>query len=665
MASNKKTAPYGTWPGEITETDIASKSLRFGTVKSEGAILYWVEQRASEGGRGVIMQWSEADGLCERLEKPHSARSKVHEYGGGDFCVHHGEIYYVNAVDQQIYHLSKDGEAEKITNASGHRFADLVFDEKNNRLIAVSERHETQKQGQKKKQKQAEKLVDAKEAESEKAAHPLPQNMLVQIGLTGEEKGGFQILEDKADFYASPRISPDGSKLAFLSWSLPDMPWQSAQLKLASLNQATFSADTLNTNAASKKSAAFSPYWSAAGELYFIEDINTRGQLMKGTTTTSLVSPQDDQLDALMPQWVFGLEAITITTNGELFLTGYKNGACQLHKISENRGVIELTTPARSINMLTTVETSKGQQLAAITTTDKMAATICLIDIDTGSLTPIRPETPAVYAPSTLSIGQLKSFTSEGAKTFGIYYPPSNSAYHAAGDEAPPTILTVHGGPTAMADRGLKLNTQYWTSRGYAIFDVDYAGSSGYGRAYRERLDGRWGQRDVKDLIAAAEYLIDEKLADPEKLIIQGGSAGGYTCLMALVESNLFKCASVNYPVTDLSQLLEITHKFELGYTYSLTGTTEATAKTSLAERSVLKRVKEITAPVIFFQGLEDKVVPPSQPKAIYEGLKARGIKTSLHEFIGEGHGFRKADTITTRLQKELAFYQQVLNLNT
>jgi dipeptidyl aminopeptidase/acylaminoacyl peptidase len=293
-----------------------------------------------------------------------------------------------------------------------------------------------------------------------------------------------------------------------------------------------------------------------------------------------------------------------------------------------------------------------------------MPATICLINKVTGSLTPIRPKTPQSFKSGTISRGRLLKFKSVGQDCYGLYYPPSHSEYKGPEGALPPAILTVHGGPTGMADRGLKLATQFWTNRGYAVFDVDYSGSTGYGRAYRERLNGGWGQRDVEDLIAAAEYLVKEQLCDPDKLIIQGGSAGGYTCLMALVESDLFKCASVNYPVTDLSQLLAITHKFELGYTYSLTGTTKETAKEELAGRSVFKRASEITAPVIFFQGSEDKVVPPSQPKTLYEALLSKGLVAELYEFEGEGHGFRKAETIIKKLQEEQRFFETCLHLN-
>lgn len=649
--SSKTIKPFGSWPGEITAEHVAGKSLRLGCLKAESAHLYWLEQRPEEGGRGVIMSWSAADGLVERLKAPHSANSRVHEYGGGDFCVSEGEIWFVNAVDQQIYHLPKNGAPVQLTDAKGYRFADLVMDRRHNRLIAVAEHHPAQPP-----------------SPGEDSQHPLPQNYLVQIGLEGKEKGGFAILAEGADFYASPRISPDGCQLAFLQWHLPHMPWEAACLMVGDLTSPFFTAAPVTDPAIG---AAFAPHWRADNQLYFIyeaDDFAALHKLEEGKP--SKLTPAPEALDCLTPQWNFGLEAITTAPDGSLYYTGCKEGAVTLihHDGNGDAAPIVIETEARTIDMLQTVrlsdEAGSSFSLAAIVSTRTRPATIALIASagqNPGKLTPLRPDGEQSFNPAAISQAEVKKFTGPLGQTYGLYYPPQNSLYQGEAGTLPPTILTVHGGPTAMADRGLRLKTQYWTNRGYAVFDVDYAGSSGYGRAYRERLDGRWGIADVEDLIAAAENLIEEQLADPTRLIIEGGSAGGYTALMALVKSDLFCGASVNYPVTDLGQLLKITHKFELGYTYRLTGTTPETAEAALAARSVLAQSAAINSPVIFFQGLSDKVVPPSQPKALYEKLKAAGIQAELHEFEGEGHGFRKAETIKAQLAAQQAFYASCL----
>lgn len=649
---DKQTKPYGHWEATINEKMVVSKSLRFGTLKTDGHYLYWCEQRPDEAGRGVLMRWCQETGLSEILKAPYSARSKVHEYGGGEYCVADGKIFFVNAADQQIYWVTPGNEPHKITNAPNFRFADLTYDSARDRLIAISEKHEEHKI-------------------NDKEHHHLPQNMLVNIGLSGNEEGGVSILDDSNDFYSSPVISQDHNNLAWLQWNLSNMPWEAAELMVSPLTNPSLSpvhiAGGNHNDELNSSSACFQPEWDKNGALYFINDQSGTGQLYywkNGNIET--VQGQDTTADCLRPQWVFGMGAFCQSNNGRLYLASTLNGVSLLQRLGDAEdeddgepGNKIIETEARSVE----TPVICASNLAAIITSDQQSPSIGLIDKCTGDLTIIRAGNDIDLSNEDISIGQLKKFTSPTGQTYALYYPPANKEYMAPENTLPPAIITVHGGPTAMADRGLKLKTQFWTNKGFAVFDVDYSGSSGYGKSYRERLDGTWGENDVEDVIAAANFLIDNKLADPEKLIISGGSAGGYTCLMALIKSQVFKCASCNYPVTDLSQLLEITHKFELGYTYRLTGTTQENAKQKLQQKSVISQIEKINSPVIFFQGNEDKVVPPSQPQAVYEKLKSNNITTKMFIFENEGHGFRRADTISKVLQEESEFFKNVLGL--
>lgn len=635
----KEIQPFGLWSAAISAENVVTKALRFSSLQSTGHYLYWCEQRSQEKGRGVIMRWDEEDGLKQLLPSKFSARSKVHEYGGGDFCVADGKIFFVNEADQQIYSFSEGNEPEQITNAPAFRFADLTYDHARDRLIAIAEEH--------------------REGEN------LPFNSLVNIGLSGYEFGGVSIMDDECDFYASPTISPDHNQLAWLQWNLPHMPWETAECMVSSLEQPRLSPKRIagGIKEDDQASACFQPKWDKLNQLYFISDQSGFGQLYKysplGEQTTELIEGQNGNSDALRAQWVFGMGAFALSQTGQIMISAYEEGKNQLQLIDENDNTKQLQTTALSVETPHFI----GSNIAAIITAKDSPPSVGLIHSETGKIQIIQAGCLVECETADLSEGQLKQFPGKHGDVYGLYYPPTNVCFSGEEGSKPPTILTIHGGPTAMADRGLKMKTQYWTNRGYAVFDIDYSGSSGYGKAYRNRLNSNWGIADVNDVISAAEFLIEQNIADPARLIVTGGSAGGYTCLMALIKSNLFKCASCNYPVTDLGQLLEITHKFEYGYTYALTGTTKENAKQELSERSVLSHLDKLNAPVIFFQGTEDKVVPPSQPTAVYEALREKGVEAEMYLFKNEGHGFRQAETIMKVLEEEERFFKQALNI--
>jgi len=631
---NKEIQTLGLWNAAITAEKVVTKALRFGDLQSTGHYLYWCEQRSQDKGRGCLMRWDPEDGLKELLPKNYSARSRVHEYGGGEFCVADGKIYFVNEKDQQIYHFSEGNEPEQITKADNFRFADLVYDHARDRLIAVAEEH--------------------------RSGEKLPSNSLVNIGLSGYEFGGISIMDEAADFYASPTISADHKQIAWLQWNLPHMPWEAAELMVSPLDEPRLSPTSISGG---EGSACFQPSWDKSNNLYFISDKTGFGQLYKFSSlagnSIDLIEGQKSTADAFRAQWVFGMGSFALSQTNICLISTFEGGKCDLFVIDENRTGRNINTLALSIENPQFI----GHKCAAIITTKNAPPSIGSIDIETGEIEIIQQGCALDIDEEHISSGELKKFKGKHGEVYGLYYPPTHAKLRGGIDELPPAIVTIHGGPTAMADRGLKMKTQYWTNRGYAVFDIDYSGSSGYGKDYRERLNANWGIADVDDVVSAGEYLIAEKLADPEKLIVMGGSAGGYTCLMALIKSDLFKCGSSNYPVTDLGQLLEITHKFEYGYTYGLTGTDETNAKDILKERSVTCLLEGLNAPVIFFQGRQDKVVPPSQPIEVYEKLKAKGVKTELHLFANEGHGFRQSETVMKVLSEEERFFKEVLDL--
>lgn len=606
---------------------VAGKSLRFGALQTDGENLYWSESRPGEGGRGVIVRLANDGAKQDMLAPPWSARSRVHEYGGGEYLAAGGRLFFVEADSQDIYEARDGAKPSRLTELADTRFADMSLDAKRNRLVAVAER-------------------------VEKNAHE-PENFICAVDL---ETGAASNLVEGADFYASPRLSPDGQKLAWLQWNLPDMPWESAALYVAEFAKDGSVTEAVRV-AGGESSAAFQPEWHD-GRLLFVSDQTGWGELYvwtgdKAEQLTSL------NAELLRPQWVFRMQSYVPFEDNAIATAPIEQGQFKVVLVNRATGQAEkIPNDLRSIDYLAPF----GDGLAVIGATDMSDPSVWHLQKN-GELGKLHPEEETGLAPDTISKGEMLLFEGEGGELFALYYPPTNAAFEGSDDELPPAIILVHGGPTGMADRGLKLKTQYWTSRGFAVADLDYAGSAGYGRSYRKRLDGQWGVQDVKDVAALATHLIEAGLADPERLLISGGSAGGYTVLMALAKLDVFAAGACTYGVADLAQLQRITHKFESGYLYGLTGTTPDDCEKVFAARSPLHCADEISSPVIFFQGLDDKVVPPRQSRDMVETLRKGGVPVAYREFEGEGHGFRKADTIIEVLGAEYAFYARILGL--
>ena len=647
----KKTLKFGRWPSDISAEFVAGKTLRFQSVQALGDWLYWTELRPLENGRAALVcirpnapPNAPPNGpptIIDLLPAPFSARSKVHEYGGGAFLVANQQIFFVNADDQQIWSIKnqqntpQSSTPKQITHAPEWRFADLCLDPSRNRLICVGERAD------------------------QNGGHP--QNLLISISLDERNNPPLTALVEGDDFYASPRLSPDGTQLAFVSWNLPAMPWEAAKLQIAHF-QTDGSVTKTTTPDNLHHGASFQPEWDQQGDLWFINDETGSGQLYRLHAEEITLFPQDG-VELGAPLWNFGMKTYAFLPDGRIAARCLANGKAWISLIdpTNNSHSICPGTEKPGICGLEQL-VSAGDGVAGILSTFDQPNAIASISILTGQITTHKTSIKLELKREQISIAKALEFENElGQTVYGNYYPPTNQLYEGPTDELPPVILTAHGGPTAYSDAGLTPKVQYWTSRGFGYFDVNYGGSWGFGKAYRQRLDEQWGVRDVADMVAAAKFLTDTHLADASSLLISGSSAGGYTVLMALVKSDLFAGGASYYGISDLARLCDSTHKFEAGYLEGLLGLTEQNRAFVLKQRSPLFSAAKITSPVIFFQGLQDRVVPPDQAELMVDALQNNGVDTIYKSFETEGHGFRAKQTIETALTMEYDFYTRIL----
>ena len=623
---------YGSWPSPISAEMAAGKSLRFGMLAGDGDAVYWSESRPSERGRGVIMR-ADANGKVEELlPAPWSARSRVHEYGGGEFLADKGSLWFVEAESQDIYALEEGCAPCRLTQITDTRFADMTLDSQQSRLICVGEQH------------------------AEASAHAYPENFLASIPLQDGLAAKAGRVLSGSDFYASPLVRPDGGALAWLSWDLPHMPWEAAALHVAEIGSDGVLGPPTRI-AGGQGSAAFQPEWSRDGSLYFVSDETGWGNLYIWDGAQSHCIAREDA-DLMRPLWVFGMRSYALLEDGRIVTAYLDAGETRLTLHDTVRGTTDkLESGLRAIDSVVAF----SNDLGLIGASDLAAPAISRLRLGGGTAEMLRSSMATDFAAEDISTARMLDIDSGGQRVHALYYPPANASCSAPDGELPPVIVTAHGGPTGRADRGFKIRTQYWTSRGFGLCDVDYSGSAGYGRDFRKLLDGQWGIADVDDVGAAARALIEQGLADPKRMIVAGSSAGGFTVLLALARYDLFAVGMCSYGVSDLAQLQRITHKFEGGYLYGLTGSTPENCEDIFSARSPVNLVDDINAPVILFQGEDDKVVPPSQSRSIAETLERRGLPVAYYEFPGEGHGFRQAETIQSVLTLEYAFYCHIL----
>lgn len=620
------TAPYGTWKSPITAGLIAGTTISLSSLAIENETFYWLEGRPAEGGRTVIVRQS-GDGpgnLAEDVTPTgFNVRSRVHEYGGGAALVADGDVYFVNFDAQRIY-CHRPGDAPRaVTPETVGRFADMQLDRRRRRLICVREDHSGPEE---------------------------PRNELVAVNLEGR---AIEVLDGDHDFVASPRLDEACDHLAWLTWDHPDMPWDGTTLWMAQFDDEG-RIGTPQKIAGGSGESIFQPEWTAEGELLFVSDRSNWWNLYKTSKHGILpVSPVDAEFG--LPQWAFGMSTYGVAGDGRIVASRCQAGEWQLGVI-DGEGFEAFDLPYSDISG---VRVSDGTVLfvgsSAIT-----APQLVRLDIGTGEHTILRYSSVVDLDAGYLSQPESIEFPSAGgAMSYGFYYPPANRNFKAPAGELPPLIVRGHGGPTGAASAALNLSIQFWTSRGFAVLDVNYRGSTGFGRAYREALYGNWGVADVDDMVAGAEYLVERGDVDPKRLMIRGGSAGGFTTLAALTFRDTFSAGASHYGIGDLMALARDTHKFESRYLDRIVGPLPE-SEAIYRERSPINYTDQLDCPVIFLQGLDDKVVPPNQAESMVDALKAKGIPVAYLAFEGEGHGFRKAENVERALVAELTFYSRV-----
>jgi dipeptidyl aminopeptidase/acylaminoacyl peptidase len=624
-----RTAGYGTWESPITADLIAAASVGLGQIALDGADIYWSVLRPSEGGRTAIERYDASGTASDVLPAPYSARSRVHEYGGGAFAVHRGTVWFCHDADQRIYRLAPGGAPAAVTAVGRRRFADLTVDAGRGRLLAVCEDH----------------AARGKE----------PANRLVSIAADGT----VETLAAGADFYAAPRLSPDGRQLAWLSWSHPNMPWDGCCLTLAALDDAGRVA-TATVVAGGPAEALFQPEWSADGTLFFVSDRSGWWNLYRlAGGTAEPVCPLPLELG--QPQWLFNMRTYGFVSLTRILAVGQVDGIAKLMEIDVAAGAVE-TVVVPFVEMQGLVAGAGRAVFVGCGMRD--TPVIARLDAATRTVETLRRSSERKIDAAHVSVPQPVSYESAGGRVaHAFYYAPQNGDFAPPEGELPPLIVKSHGGPTGQSGCGFSLKTQFWTSRGFAVLDVNYGGSTGYGRDYRRLLIGQWGVVDLEDCAAGARWLAAQGLADPARLAITGGSAGGYTTLCALTFSDVFSAGASHYGIGDLEALVRDTHKFESRYLDSLVGPWPA-ARDAYRARSPIHHAGGLDCPVIFFQGTEDKVVPPNQAEAMVTALRDKGIPVAYILFDGEGHGFRQARNIKRALEAELWFYGRIFGFS-
>ncbi len=622
-----RSSPFGSWKSPITADLIVSATIGLGQIALDGDDVYWIETRPQEGGRNVVVRCTSDGQRSDVTPAPLSARTRVHEYGGGDFVVSDGSVYFSNFADQRLYRQSFGAPPQPITPESSCRYADAVVDARRRRLICVREDHTS-------------------------GAHE-PTNTLVGVDL--QDGRGCNVLVSGHDFYAAPRFSPDGSRLAWLAWNHPNMPWDGTELWVAELN-ADGSLSRTQCVAGGVAESIFQPEWSPDGVLHFVSD---------RTGWWNLYSWRDGGVEALCEmtaefgraQWVFGMSAYGFESAHVIICSYTQNGRWFLARLdTATRKLERIDTPFSEIAQLRVA--AGGAVMHAGSPSEPPA--IVRLDLATRRITTLRRPSETPLDPGYISTPEPIEFPTEHGRTAHAFlYPPCNHDCTGAAGTLPPLLVKGHGGPTAAASSVLDLKTQYWTSRGFAVVDVNYGGSTGYGRAYRRRLDGQWGVVDVDDCVNAARYLVERGRVDASRLAISGRSAGGYTTLCCLTFRTAFKAGASYYGIGDLEALARDTHKFEAHYTDRLIGPYPE-RRDLYRERSPIHFTERLSCPVIFFQGLDDSVVPPSQAEAMVAALRAKQLPVAYVRFPGEQHGFRRAENIKRALEAELYFYSRV-----
>jgi dipeptidyl aminopeptidase/acylaminoacyl peptidase len=650
VTDSVQTLPYGSWPTPITSELVVRAAARLGEVVVDGDDVWWAEGRPSEGGRTVLVRRSPDGTTTDLLPPPWNARTRVHEYGGGAWTVADGTVWFTDFADQRLYRVDP-GSSEPVAVTpepaipAGVRHADLRVTRDGSAVFAVRETH----------------------AASGAAADVVHEVVRV------ERDGTTTVLVSGSDFVSDPRPSPDGRSLAWLQWQHPDMPWDAAELVVRG-------PDGTETVVAGGRSgtqpeSVVQPTWGADGTLWFLADRTDVWSLYRWAPGGEPELVVDAGTDIAGPQWVFGQSRFTLLDDGRVVVAYGRAGADRLAVREADGSLRELDLPYSAFGQLA----AAGDAVVCVAGGPASEPVVLRAGVDDGSAEVLRPARDLGLDPAWFSRPEHVTFPTEPgdsaegqpavAEAHALVYPPTNPQVTGPDDERPPLLVLVHGGPTAAARSTLDLGIQYWTSRGFAVADVDYRGSTGYGRRYREALQGRWGIADLDDVVACARFLASDARADadrvdPARLAIRGGSAGGYTTLAALTfRPGVFAAGASHYGVADLAALAADTHSFESRYLDGLIAPWPSGADV-YAERSPIHSTDALATPLAVFQGDEDRVVPPEQAEMMVAALREKGVPHSYVLFEGEQHGFRKAENIRAALDGELSFYAQVLGFS-
>jgi dipeptidyl aminopeptidase/acylaminoacyl peptidase len=620
-------APYGSWKSPVTTDEVFGKFIGLEDARLDGADLYWSEYRPD--GRTVILRQAPGDQEVDITPPGFNVRTRVHEYGGGDYLAADGIIYFSNFNDQRLYRQIPGEEPQPLTPTEGMRYADAALDREHERLILVREDHTT------------------------RAAQPV--NSLVSVSLKGGDAG--QVLVAGNDFYSTPRLSPDGKRLAWLTWNHPNLPWDGTELWVGDVT-ADGSIGNQTQVAGGPAESIFQPEWSPDGRLYFVSDRSGWWNLFRWREPVGEVEPlYPMEAEFGQPQWVFGMSTYGFVSPQELVCAYTRNGLSHLATL--NTRSLELKPIEVPYTEIPRVCVSHGQ-VFLLGGSPTLPYELSRLDPVSGQVKVLRRSRPVTIDAAYFSTAQPVEFPTDGGLTaHGFFYPPHNPDFNGPPGEHPPLLVMSHGGPTGSISATLRYGIQYWTTRGFAVLDVNYGGSTGYGRAYRERLKGQWGIVDVADCVNGARYLVNQRPVDGKRLAITGGSAGGYTTLCALTFYDTFTAGASYFGISDLEVFAKDTHKFESRYLDGLVGPYPERRDLYNA-RSPIYYIERLSSPMILLQGLDDPIVPPNQSQMMYAAVRARGLPVAYLTFPGEQHGFVKSENNKRALEAELYFYSRV-----
>lgn len=624
-------APYGSWTSPISIEMLTSASVRLGTPAVDGNDLYWTEARADQGGRVSLWRLAPHQARTELTPAPFYVRSRVHEYGGGEYAVRDGVVVVSSFDDGRVYLLSDDAPPRPLTPCGADlRYADLRVHPTRNLVLAVREDH---------------------------SSHGEPVNTIVALDLNGPNHDGGRVLCQGADFYSTPELAPDG-RLAWVEWNHPDMPWDATRLRVAKLTgsaptEAGLAAEP-DTVAGGDAESAVQPRWTPSGTLAFLSD-RTGWWNFYTFSDRGIRSVHEAEAEFCEPQWTLGAQPYAVVDDDHLICTWSRNGASSTGLLTLSTGELK-PIPAGSG---TTALAANHHLAAAVVTFEDRPVALSKLELSNWTWTEVRRSSEIAVEKNLVSVARPVSWSGTDGPVYGWFYPPTNPDCTAPNGSLPPLITYSHGGPTSFSPATFDLDVQYWTSRGFAVLDVNYGGSAGYGRAYRQRLNGNWGIVDVEDCAHGARAMGEQGLADPDRLTIQGGSAGGYTTLRALTSTDVFAAGISLYGVGDLESLAQDTHKFESRYLDGLVGPYPEAAEI-YRDRSPVHHVDNLNAPILLLQGSEDKVVPPNQAEAMAAAARSKGLPVALIVFPGEGHGFRRAENIRASIEAQLYFLGRV-----